>query len=1105
MQAWDPASSEMLAAFRLPRQAGRLGALLFALLLLWLAAAPAPAGAAVTCPNSNPVVDENQCHTGTSSWQINDYSPDLGGFTTQTSVNLGQSVVAEDRPQRAGLLQRQGQHRRLPDGLLRRPRRAASSTAPATSRSTTTTPATRWTRPPGRSTAGTGARPTRSRAAPCPASGVYLAKLTASTGEQTAVVFTVRDDNRAPSSRLLYVLPVDSYQAYNTVRRQVALLRHRGRQHRLGNQPRGQGLLQPAPRPGRRVARTGSSGPTSTCSPGSSSRATTSPTPTTSRSPPTPSSCSSTTPSSSPATPSTGARSSSTASRRPATPASTSPRSAPTPPTGRSATRTASGPWSATRRSRAAAPRAPARSAPTTGARTACREPPTTRSAPTASPGPPTTTRRTRPRPAATTARRPATPGAPAGRPRRPRPAREPALRRHVRRRQRRSRLPGHGARRATPTASSPADRIWRNTGISQNSSTNIGTNLVGWEWDAVPTQAQYTSRQPANVIRLSATNVQVASDNSWLQDEGRAAQHHAPARPAGHGQRGQVHGAERRLVFAAGTMKWSCGLSRRRRSADRAGDLQRLLGHGRAARRRPAMASRSTRAAPTRRRSRASRSPPTRPRRPRPSPSTPPASSDPDGSIVNYEWDLDGDGSFETNSGTNPIVTHTYTAEGEGTYNVRLRVTDNGGATDLAVRTLDGDRQPAADRLLHGHPEPGARGPDRRPSTAPAPATPTGRSPSTSGTSTATAPTRPTPASTPTTTKTYATPGTVNVGLRVTDNGGKTATTTVTVTVKPGGISSYRDAVLDTPGLRQLLADGRVERADLRRQRGREPGHRFRERRHLRRARRRPGDPNTAARFDGSTDYASAPRQPLRHQQGDGRVLAEVELRQRRPHRDGVHQQLPRQRRRLPDRPELALAAGRRSSRSGSAATARATPPTSTSPAPGVWHHYAFVLDSSAPAATQITPYVDGQAVPYTKLDSGTGAGNFANSTLYMMSRAGTSLFGNGDLDEVAIYNRALSAGDDHRALQQLRHQPPPGGRLPDHAGPRRRPDQQVTFDASSSHDPDGIDRPATSGTSTATGPTRPTRGTNPIVTHTYTSEAPRARTTSACGSPTT
>ena len=55
--------------------------------------------------------------------------------------------------------------------------------------------------------------------------------------------------------------------------------------------------------------------------------------------------------------------------------------------------------------------------------------------------------------------------------------------------------------------------------------------------------------------------------------------------------------------------------------------------------------------------------------------------------------------------------------------------------------------------------------------------------------------------------------------------------------------------------------------------------------------------------------------------------------------------------------------------------------------------------------------PYVDGQPVAYTKRDSGTGAGNFANSTLYFMSRAGAGLFGAGDLDEVAIYDGALSA----------------------------------------------------------------------------------------------
>src|SRR6185295_4343594 len=77
----------------------------------------------------------------------------------------------------------------------------------------------------------------------------------------------------------------------------------------------------------------------------------------------------------------------------------------------------------------------------------------------------------------------------------------------------------------------------------------------------------------------------------------------------------------------------------------------------------------------------------------------------------------------------------------------------------------------------------------------------------------------------------------------------------------------------------------------------------------------------------------------------------------------------------------------------------------------------YALVLDMSAPAASQITPYVDGDPVAFTKTASGTGASAFANSQLYFMSRGASSLFGSGDLDEVAVYTRALSAAtiSDH------------------------------------------------------------------------------------------
>ncbi|HXO49322.1 MAG TPA: LamG-like jellyroll fold domain-containing protein, partial [Mycobacterium sp.] len=79
--------------------------------------------------------------------------------------------------------------------------------------------------------------------------------------------------------------------------------------------------------------------------------------------------------------------------------------------------------------------------------------------------------------------------------------------------------------------------------------------------------------------------------------------------------------------------------------------------------------------------------------------------------------------------------------------------------------------------------------------------------------------------------------------------------------------------------------------------------------------------------------------------------------------------------------------------------------------PSAGAWHYYAFAIDTSAAAETQITPYVDGHAVTYTKSESGTGAGNFADSTLYWMSRDASSLFGEGNMQDLALYEGALSA----------------------------------------------------------------------------------------------
>jgi len=60
-------------------------------------------------------------------------------------------------------------------------------------------------------------------------------------------------------------------------------------------------------------------------------------------------------------------------------------------------------------------------------------------------------------------------------------------------------------------------------------------------------------------------------------------------------------------------------------------------------------------------------------------------SSYDPDGEIVTYEWDCDGDGSYELTT-SSPTMEHAWNAAFDGT--IGLKVTDNGGlsATDTAT-----------------------------------------------------------------------------------------------------------------------------------------------------------------------------------------------------------------------------------------------------------------------------------------------------------------------------------------------------------------------------------------------------------------------------------
>jgi PKD repeat protein len=65
-------------------------------------------------------------------------------------------------------------------------------------------------------------------------------------------------------------------------------------------------------------------------------------------------------------------------------------------------------------------------------------------------------------------------------------------------------------------------------------------------------------------------------------------------------------------------------------------------------------------------------------------------ASYDTDGTIVRYEWDLDDDGVFEVDNGSNPMAQTTLPFP-EGSIDVALRVTDDDGALGYKVVTLTG------------------------------------------------------------------------------------------------------------------------------------------------------------------------------------------------------------------------------------------------------------------------------------------------------------------------------------------------------------------------------------------------------------------------------
>jgi PKD repeat protein len=153
-------------------------------------------------------------------------------------------------------------------------------------------------------------------------------------------------------------------------------------------------------------------------------------------------------------------------------------------------------------------------------------------------------------------------------------------------------------------------------------------------------------------------------------------------------------------------------------------------------------------------------------------------ASSDPDGSIVSYDWDFGDNG---TATGATP--SHTYSSA--GTFVVALTVTDDGNATDTQTVTATITAQPLPPTADAGGPYSGTvgspvnfdgSGSSDSDGTLVAFAWDFGDGGSASGS---------------TATHTYSVDGTFTVTLSVTDSDGMTSTDTTSAAISPAGVNS--------------------------------------------------------------------------------------------------------------------------------------------------------------------------------------------------------------------------------------------------------------------------------------------------------------------------
>jgi hypothetical protein len=591
------------------------------------------------------------------------------------------------------------------------------------------------------------------------------------------------------------------------------------------------------------------------------------------------------------------------------------------------------------------------------------------------------------------------------------------------------------------------SNRAYRNTGISTTTATTLPEGIVGWEWDQIPTQPGYLAQEPAGVKQLTLTDISNPED-SFLQDAGRARANTPPP-----GEPSNVSAVEYRapsgaLVFATGTMEWAYAFDTEPVIDQMTYNVLSEMGAKPGTPAEDIKTDAST------------------PQPPRPSFTATPstafigenvtfnasASSDPVASITDYKWDLDNSGTFATDTGTTPTLTRSFSKP--GTYKVILKVTDSKGQQETTARTVNVANTATAKLSASMNPV-GAGQADTLSAAG---------SSSVGGTITdykwdldGNGTYETDTGTNATVKKTFATTGTATVGLQVTDSKGATATATLPVKVLAQGVSRYSDAVTAAPGLLHYYRLDETSGSSIADSKGNSPGTLFEPTFGVPGAVN--GDSDTAVEFSGDGNpiegqtgaYGAIPLD-LSNQSaitvefwlkwdvyGNNDALAMEFTSNYNEHPGGF----------IVD-PNASEFGGTFGVGIGAGGTRNSV--FFTRPSAGVWHHYALVLNPNAPAATQITPYVDGQTVSYLKESSNTGAGAFTNSTLYLFSRGGSSLFGAGSLDELAIYGGELGAGAIAEQFNSNGPEPRPVASFTNtpsqpHAG------QSVTLNGSGSH----------------------------------------------------